>query len=79
MFAQNLSYYLIESGLDMSFNSTFSRNVHKWKEMGLNTENKPITMISCGYAKSYRYEVLEKEGKSDWDKKPELEDIIQWQ
>ena len=47
--------------------------------MGLNTENKPITMISCGYAKSYRYEVLEKEGKSDWDKKPELEDIIQWQ
>ena len=79
LFAQNLSYYLIESGLDMSFNSTFSRNVHKWKEMGLNTENKPITMISCGYAKSYRYEVLEKEGKSDWDKKPELENIIQWQ
>ena len=79
LFAQNLTYYLLEKGLDMSYNSTFARDANRWKEMGLNTEHKPITMISCGYAKSYRYEILEKEGKSDWDKKPELEDIIQWQ
>ena len=79
LFAQNLTYYLLEKGLDISYNSTFTRDIRRWEKMKLNTEHKPVTMISCGYAKTYRYEVLKKEGKLDWDKKPELEDIIQWQ
>ena len=79
LFAQNLTYYLLEKGLDISYNSTFTRDIRRWEKMELNTEHKPVTMISCGYAKTYRYEVLKKEGKLDWDKKPELENIIQWQ
>ena len=41
-------------------------------------KTRPITMISCGYAKKYRYQELASWGKLDWDKKPHQDDIIKW-
>ena len=80
LFAQNLTYYLLEKGLDISYNSTFSRDVREWRdELGYKTEGRPITMISCGYAKQYRWQILQAENKTDWDKKPDMKDIIKWQ
>ena len=34
-------------------------------------EQRPITMISCGYAKRYRRQDLRKRGNEEDDRKPE--------
>ena len=79
MFASNLGYYLLEEGLDISYNSCFRRNVEEWHEVGLhNVKTRPITMISCGYAERYREEDLKQMGKLEWDRKPILQDIVEW-
>ena len=79
MFASNLGYYLLEEGLDISYNSCFRRNVEEWHEVGLhNVKTSPITMISCGYAERYREEDLKQMGKLEWDRKPILQDIVEW-
>ena len=55
LFVGNLGYYLLEEGLDISYNSCFKREVKDWHNVGLHmVEQRPITMISCGYAKRYR-------------------------
>lgn len=79
MFASNLGYYLLEEGLDISYNSCFVRNVEEWHEVGLhNVKTRPITMISCGYAERYREEDLKQMGKLEWDRKPIFDDIVEW-
>ena len=35
-------------------------------------------MISIGYAKRYRKEELDKHGKLEWDKKPDMKDIVKF-
>ena len=35
-------------------------------------------MISCGYAKKYRYQELASWGKLNWDQKPDQDDIVKW-
>ena len=79
IFAANIAIYLLEEGLDMSYNSCFRRNLSEWHKIGLHTvKQRPITMISCGYAERYREEDLKKWGKDGWDVKPEFEDIVRW-
>ena len=79
MFASNLGYYLLEEGLDISYNSCFRRRPEQWHKVGLHkVTTRPITMISCGYAERYREEDLKEWGKFEWDRKPEIEDIIEW-
>lgn len=79
IFAANLTNYLLEEGLDMSYNSCFKRYVEDWHSVGLHmVDTRPIVMISCGYAKRYRQQDLEDWGKLDWDIKPEPEEIIKW-
>ena len=79
IFAANLGYYLLEEGLDISYNSCFRRRPEEWHKVGLHmVKRRPINMISCGYASRYRYEDLKAWGKLDWDKKPDIKDIIKW-
>ena len=79
IFAANLTIYLLEEGLDISYNSCFRRKLKEWHRIGLHTvKQRPITMISCGYAELYRREVLKKHGKETWDIKPEFGDIVRW-
>ena len=78
LFLGNLGYYLLEQGLDISYNSTFSRFIEDWHKLGLMVEQRPISMISIGYAKRYRKEELDKHGKLEWDKKPDMKDIVKF-
>ena len=79
IFAANLTIYLLEEGLDISYNSCFRRNLKEWHKIGLHTvKQRPITMISCGYAKLYRREVLKKQVSETWDVKPNYEDVVRW-
>lgn len=79
IFAANLTNYLLEVGLDMSYNSCFKRRVEDWHNVGLTMVNtRPITMVTCGYAERYRRQDLQAWGKESWDIKPEPEEIIKW-
>ena len=79
IFAANLGYYLLDEGLDISYNSCFRRRPEEWHKVGLTQiKTRPITMISCGYAERYREEDVKMWGKYEWDRKPELKDIIEW-
>jgi len=79
IFAANLTNYLLESGLDMSYNSCFIRDVERWHEIGLHmVKQRPILMISTGYAERYRREDLIDLGIENEDVKPEIGEIIKW-
>mgnify|MGYP001277840058 FL=1 len=78
LFLGNLGYYLLEQGLDISYNSTFSRFKEDWHKLGLMVEERPISMISIGYAKRYRKQELASHGKLSWDKKPDMKDIVKF-
>lgn len=79
IFAANLAIYLLEEGLDMSYNGCFRRNLREWRKIGLyDVKQRPITMISCGYAEQYRREIIKEYGKETWDVKPEFRDIVRW-
>ena len=79
LFAANLTNYLLESGLDMSYNSCFKRQLEEWHNVGLyEVKQRPILMITCGYAQRYRMEDLIDRGQQDWDTKPEPDEIIRW-
>lgn len=79
IFAANLTNYLLESDLDMSYNSCFKRKVEEWHNVGLyEVKQRPIVMITCGYAQRYRIEDLIDRGQTDWDTKPEPDEIIRW-
>ena len=79
LFVGNLGYYLLEEGLDISYNSCFKREVKDWHKVGLTmVDQRPITMISCGYAKRYRRQDLRDKKIEDWDTKPEIDEIVKW-
>ena len=78
-FSSNLGYYLLEEGLDISYNSCFRRRPEEWHKVGLDmVKTRPIAMISCGYAGRYRRQDLRKRGNEEDDRKPEQKDIIKW-
>jgi len=79
LFVGNLGYYLLEEGLDISYNSCFKREVKDWHKIGLTMiEQRPIIMLSCGYAKRYRRQDLIDRKKESWDLKPEINEIVKW-
>ena len=79
IFAANLTNYLLEAELDMSYNSCFKRKVEDWHEVGLNmVDQRPILMITCGYAERYRRQDLRKWKVETWDVKPPKRDIIKF-
>ena len=79
LFVGNLGYYLLEEGLDISYNSCFKRNIKDWHNVGLHmVEQRPIIMLSCGYAERYRRQDLRDKKIEDWDTKPEIDEIVKW-
>ena len=78
MFLANLTCYLLEEGIDVSYNGCFSHNADDWLNIGLEqVRTKPIIMMSMGYADKYRKDILDPKYKSE-DIKPELKDVIEW-
>jgi|TARA_B100001250_G_scaffold135999_1_gene116383 hypothetical protein len=88
IFAANLTNYLLSSGLDMSYNLCFSKDLQKWHDYGFTYMQKaPVLMMSTGYGKETRRDRLNKNKhfrdlkmklKKNPDTKPNLEEIIKW-
>ena len=79
LYAANLGYYLLEEGLDISYNSCFVRDIDTWHKRGITqVKHRPLLMMSCGYAEIYRWQKLEAWGKSHMDYKPEMDEIVEW-
>jgi len=79
IFAANLTNYLLEAGLDMSYNSCFRRDVKSWHNVGLHmVKTRPILMISVGYGERYKRDDLKDWGMEKDDVKPEADEIIKW-
>ena len=79
MFIQNLSSYLLEEGIDVSFTSCFYRSAEKWRDVGLkHVEYRPIILMSAGYGEVYRKQSLRAWGREKEDIKPEYEEMIEW-
>ena len=78
MFLANLTCYLLEEGIDVSYNGCFKHDALLWQQEGLKEViNKPIIMMSMGYADKYRKDVLDSKHILE-DIKPELKDVIEW-
>ena len=79
IFISNLSTYLLENELDISYNLCFKRSPSDWHKVGLNMiKTRPILMMSCGYAERYRYEDVKEWKMVGDDIKPEIKEIIEW-
>ena len=79
MFIQNLSTYLLEEKIDISYTSCFRREQKYWQEVGLkHAEYRPIILMTAGYSKQYRKDVPYVKRKLKQDIKPEYEEMIQW-
>lgn len=78
LFAQILTNNLLEEGLDVSYNSCFTREVKYWQKWGLtNITTRPILMLSCGYGEIYRRNHMGSAAHKG-DVKPEHQEIITW-
>jgi len=79
LFAQNITNYILEKNIDVTYNSCFVRDVNVWHEIGLTAvKQRPILMISCGYAERYRRQDLIDQRTENDDVKPDFEDIVRW-
>ena len=78
MFVANLTCYLLEEGIDVSYNGCFRRDALDWQNAGLEmVETRPITMMSLGYADQYRKDHISK-FEAQYDKKPEIDEVVEW-
>lgn len=79
MFIQNLTTYLLEYNLDVSYTSCFFRDISKWHKAGLvHSKYRPSVLMSIGYKQEYRHEWMEKNKLQQDDRKPEFEEIVKW-
>ena len=78
IFAQNLTSFLLEKKIDVSYTSCFRREIKYWHEVGLtHADYRPIILMSAGYSKRYRKDVpYVKYGLPDI--KPEYKEMIEW-
>tara|TARA_B100000965_G_C19534306_1_gene732611 strand:+ start:716 stop:1408 length:693 start_codon:yes stop_codon:yes gene_type:complete len=79
IFASNLTNYLLEEDIDIAYNSCFKRRPEEWHKVGLNMiEQRPILMMTCGYAQRTKRDDLKRDKKETWDVKPEIDEIVKW-
>ena len=77
MFIQNLSTYLLEEKIDISYTSCFRRNIKHWHNAGLtHADYRPIMLMTAGYSKKYRKDMAYIKHKKDI--KPEYKEMIKW-
>ena len=78
MFLQNLSTYLLEKKLDISYTSCFRRDIKHWHNAGLtHADYRPIILMSAGYSKTYRKDMPYIKLKKN-DIKPEYKEMVKW-
>jgi len=78
LFMQNLTNYLLEKGIDISYCSCFIRDQKVWQDAGLKwCIRRPIGMMSIGYALKTRKETLTPLSVSE-DVKPEIDEVVTW-
>ena len=78
IFAQNLTSFLLEKKIDVSYTSCFRREIKYWHEIGLtHADYRPIMLMSAGYVKQYRKDVPYIKKYAD-DIKPEYKEMIEW-
>tara|TARA_B100001057_G_scaffold486150_1_gene566854 strand:+ start:1595 stop:2323 length:729 start_codon:yes stop_codon:yes gene_type:complete len=79
MFIQNLTTYLLEYDIDVSYTSCFFRDISKWRKAGLVHSNyRPSVLMTIGYKRVYRKELLKAWNRVEDDKKPEIDEIVKW-
>ena len=79
LFIQNLTTYLLEENIDVSYTSCFYRDPIEWRNRGLtHVKWRPIVLMSCGYGEVYRRDVLREQGRDAEDFKPDIKDVIKW-
>ena len=77
MFISNMTMFAIEENIDVSYTLCFPRDLKKWTNVSF-INSKPILFMSLGYAKKYRYEILEKNNELQDDIKPDIKEVIKW-
>ena len=82
MFLQNLTTYLLEKKIDVSYTSCFFRDIKKWHKAGLTeADYRPICLMSLGFSKMYRKDdpyIKRSNEIGRKDIKPEYKDMIKW-
>ena len=81
MFIQNLTSYLLEEKIDVSYTSCFERDIKKWHDRGITAaEYRPIVLMTAGYSETYRRDFirLKYPKYAHLDIKPEYKDMIKW-
>jgi len=79
LFAQNFKNYILEKNIDVTYNSCFVRDAKVWNNIGLTeVTQRPILMITCGYAERYRRQDLQDNNTERQDVKPNFEDVVRW-
>lgn len=79
MFIQNLTNYLLEYDIDVSYTSCFYRDPAEWQLAGMDhIKWRPIVLMSAGYGSIYRRDVLKRKGRDHEDYKPDITDVIEW-
>lgn len=79
LFIQNLTTYLLEFEIDVSYTSCFYRDPKEWRNRGMeHIKWRPITLMTAGYGEIYRRDVLKQQKRDHEDYKPDIDDVIKW-
>ena len=80
LFCANLTIYLLEKNIDVSYNNCFIRDFKQWQDIGLNyTDYRCIFLMTAGYAEEYRRDDIKKTSLALYkDLKPEFDEIVKW-
>lgn len=79
MFVQNLSSFILEEEVDVSYTSCFIRDFSQWQNIGLTyADYRCVMLVTAGYKEEYRKEWIKERNWQDLDIKPEYEEIVTW-
>ena len=79
MFASNLSAGLLANDIDVSYTICFVRDAQQWRDLGLDMMHRPLFIMTCGYAKRYRWQDHQDNNVPvEDDLRPDHDTIIKW-
>ena len=77
MFAQNLTAFCIEQGINTNYIASFESDLKYWKEVPF-VQREPCLIMTMGKAKEFRRDWLKKDGMDSWDVKPDFKKVVQF-